>query len=124
MSHTWIVARNEDVIAHEWHKEYSLVETKVLGALACKVTSKAKGVGCAEQHWEAQRGTRRARRGDLDQILRRSFLPYLLQIVMKSLQSDEPQPKGPVSYGRMMTSKITVISVQKPLQKHQSDKNF
>ena len=49
-SHPLIIAWDEDVIAHEWHEKYSLGETKVLGALACRVTSDAKGVGCAACH--------------------------------------------------------------------------
>jgi hypothetical protein len=52
-SNPWIIAQNEHVIAHEWHEKYSVVETKVLGALARRVTSKAKGFGCAERHWKA-----------------------------------------------------------------------
>ena len=38
-SHPWIIAQNEDVFAHEWHVKCSLCETKVLGVLACRVTS-------------------------------------------------------------------------------------
>ena len=64
-SHPWIIAQNEDVIAHEWHEKYSLVETKVLGALACRVTSKAKGVGCAERHWKAMKRHKKGKRGRL-----------------------------------------------------------
>ena len=64
-SHPWIIAMNEDVIAHEWHEKYSLVETKVLGALACRVTSKAKGVGCAERHWKATKRHKKGKRGRL-----------------------------------------------------------
>jgi hypothetical protein len=64
-SHPWIIAQNEDVIAHEWHEKYSLVETKVLGALACRVTSKAKGVGCAERHWKAMKRHKKGKRGKL-----------------------------------------------------------
>ena len=64
-SHPWIIAQNEDVIAHEWHEKYSLVETKVLGALACRVTSKAKAVGCAQQHWKATKRHKKGKRGRL-----------------------------------------------------------
>ena len=60
-----IIAQNEDGIAHEWHEKYSLGETKVLGALACRVTSKAKGVGCAERHWKATKRHKKGKRGKL-----------------------------------------------------------
>jgi hypothetical protein len=64
-SHPWIIAQNEDFIAHEWHEKYGLVETKVLGALACRVTSKAKGVGCAERHWKSLKRHKKGKRGKL-----------------------------------------------------------
>jgi len=63
--HPWIIAWNEDVIAHEWHKKYNLVDTTVLGALACRVTSKAKAVGCAQQHWKATKRHKKGKRGRL-----------------------------------------------------------
>ncbi|KAL3788267.1 hypothetical protein HJC23_011899 [Cyclotella cryptica] len=53
------------VIAHEWHEKYSLAETKALGALACRVTSKAEGVGCAECHWKASKRHKKGKRGKL-----------------------------------------------------------
>ena len=64
-SHPWIIAWNEDVIAHKWHEKYSLVETKVMGALACRVTSKAKGVGCAELHEKVTKRHKNDKRGKL-----------------------------------------------------------
>jgi hypothetical protein len=36
-----------------------------LGALACKVTSRAKDVGCAEQHWNATKRHEKGKRGKL-----------------------------------------------------------
>ena len=64
-SHPWIIAQNEDVIAHEWHEKYSLAETKVLGVLACRVTPKAKGVGCVECHWKVSKRHKKGKRGKL-----------------------------------------------------------
>ena len=64
-SHPWIIAQNEDAIAHEWHEKYSLGETKVLCGLAYMVTSKAKGVGCAECHWKATKRHKKGKRGKL-----------------------------------------------------------
>ena len=37
--------------SHEWHQKYSLRETKWLGKLACRVTSKITGIGNAERNW-------------------------------------------------------------------------
>jgi hypothetical protein len=53
ISHPWIIAKDEDVIAQEWHEKYSLGETEVLGPIICRVMSTANGVGCAEHHWKA-----------------------------------------------------------------------
>ena len=78
--------RNEDVVAHEWHEKYSLLETKVLGALACRVTSKAKGVGCAERHWKATKRHKKGKRGKLGSEVTKNFQPYLLHIATNSLQ--------------------------------------
>ena len=48
----WMIAENPLQLAHEWHKTYSLPRTKVLGRLACLVTSKNLGIGSAERHWK------------------------------------------------------------------------
>ena len=37
--------------SHLWHKIYSLPHTKVLGKVACRVTSKILGIGSAEPAW-------------------------------------------------------------------------
>ena len=34
-----------------WHNKYSLPSTKVLGFVACRVTSKILGIGSAERSW-------------------------------------------------------------------------
>jgi hypothetical protein len=34
-----------------WHQKYSLHHTKVLGFVACRVTSKILGIGAAERAW-------------------------------------------------------------------------
>jgi hypothetical protein len=36
---------------HLWHSKFSYVETKWLGKLACRVTSKINGIGNAERNW-------------------------------------------------------------------------
>lgn len=37
--------------SHLWHEKYSLPFTKVLGATACRVTSKILGIGACERAW-------------------------------------------------------------------------
>jgi hypothetical protein len=37
--------------SYKWHKKYSLIQTKQLGRLACRVTSKILGMGSAERCW-------------------------------------------------------------------------
>ena len=37
--------------SHLWHQKYSLPFTKVLGFVACRVTSKVLGIGAAEPSW-------------------------------------------------------------------------
>lgn len=39
--------------SHLWHEKYSLPYTKVLGFVACRVTSKLGGIGPAERSWGA-----------------------------------------------------------------------
>jgi len=81
-SHPWIIARNEDVIAHEWHEMCSLVETMVLDAFAGSHTSKAKGVGCAERHWKATKRHKKGKRGKLGSEVTKKLSTI---IVMSSL---------------------------------------
>ena len=37
--------------SHLWHQKYSLPFTKVLGFVACRVTSKVLGIGASERSW-------------------------------------------------------------------------
>ena len=37
--------------SHLWHQKYSLPCTKVLGFVACTVTSKVLGIGASERSW-------------------------------------------------------------------------
>ena len=63
--HPWIIAQNEDVIAHEWHEKYSLGETKVLGDLAYAGSHlKLRVLVVQNIIGRQQRGTRRAREGN------------------------------------------------------------
>ena len=51
MNLSGIVKIISNVNIHLWHKKYSLPSTKVLGFVACMVTSKMLGIGSAERSW-------------------------------------------------------------------------
>ena len=59
--HIWITAAKANNVAHEWHHRYSSGGTKVLGRLACHVTSKIGGIGNAERSWKAVKNTKKGR---------------------------------------------------------------
>jgi hypothetical protein len=59
-NYIWITASNSATIAHEWHNRYS-TGTRILGKLACHVTSKIGGIGNAERSWKAVKATKRGR---------------------------------------------------------------
>lgn len=65
---------DENVIAHERYEKYDLDETKVLSALSCRVASRAKGIGCAECHWEATKRHKKAKNGKLGSEVMKKFL--------------------------------------------------
>ena len=50
--HIWITAQDPNLKAFCWHQKYSLMVTKVLGQLACRVLSKILGIGTAERNWK------------------------------------------------------------------------
>ena len=50
---------------HEWHDIYSVPTTKVLGWVACRVTSKILGIGSAERAWGAVKQLKSGKRGHL-----------------------------------------------------------
>jgi hypothetical protein len=51
--------------SHIWHEKYSLPYTKVLGYVACRVTSKLCGIGPAERCWSAVKQVKRDKRSHL-----------------------------------------------------------
>lgn len=60
--HIWIIAAVDDTQAYDWHKKYSLLSTKVLGKLACLVTSKILGIGTAERNWKQVKNVKSGQR--------------------------------------------------------------
>ena len=63
--HIWIIAKDKNLVTHTWHEKYTLHETKVFGRFACIVTSKKKGISCAERHWKQTKFHKKGRRGAL-----------------------------------------------------------
>ncbi len=49
--HIWNSSDIQNGMSHMWHSRNSLRYTKVLGQLACRVTSKILGTGSAERNW-------------------------------------------------------------------------
>ena len=51
--------------SHLWHEKYSIPYTKVLGFVACRVTSKLAGIGPAERSWAAVKQIKDGKRSHL-----------------------------------------------------------
>jgi hypothetical protein len=47
----WTSHPRKKGLSHIWHARYSLRVTKLLGFVACRVTSKSLGIGAAERSW-------------------------------------------------------------------------
>ena len=47
----WNSKDTSDSNSHLWHQKYSLLYTKVLGFVACRVTSKIIAIGSADPSW-------------------------------------------------------------------------
>jgi hypothetical protein len=59
---------SQDVVkgdSYLWHEKYSLRSTKVLGFLACRVTSKLCGIGAAERCWGGVKQIKTGKRSHL-----------------------------------------------------------
>ena len=48
-----------------WHDTYSVLDTQVLGWLACRVTSKILGIGSAERTWGVVNSLKQGKRARL-----------------------------------------------------------
>ena len=58
----WVIAALPETKAHIWHAKYSLLNTEVLGKLACLVTSKILGIGTAERNWKQVKAVKSGQR--------------------------------------------------------------
>ena len=61
----WMAAKGDQVQAHRWHQKYTLSRTKVLGRLACLVTSMILGIGTAERNWKQYKKIKSGERTNL-----------------------------------------------------------
>ena len=64
----WVIAESPGTLAHECHKTYSVVPTKVLGNLACMVMSKIIGIGNVERHWKIVKAVKIGKRDNTGTI--------------------------------------------------------
>ncbi len=62
--------------SHIWHETYSLQYTKVLGFVACRVTSKRLGIGSGEHAWSDVKQIKDGKRSNLsgDSLENRAIL--------------------------------------------------
>ncbi len=62
--------------SHIWHETYSLPYTKVLGFVACRVTSKRLGIGSGERAWSDVKQIKDGKRSNLsgDSLEKRAIL--------------------------------------------------
>jgi hypothetical protein len=61
----WLTTNVSSGRSHLWHEKYSLPYTKVLGYVACWVTSKLCGIGPAERCWSAVKQVKKDERSHL-----------------------------------------------------------
>ena len=47
----WNIKDTSDGNIHPWHQKYSSPTKKVLGFVACRVTSKMLGIVCTDRSW-------------------------------------------------------------------------
>ena len=80
--------------SHIWHEKYSLPYTKVLGYVACRVTSKLCGIGPAERCWSAVKQVKKDKRSHLsgDSTEKRSVI-YLSAKQQEALSLREKMEK-------------------------------
>ena len=64
----WVISERPGTLSHEWHKTHSVSPTKVLGNLACTVTSKMLGIGSAESHWKIVKAVKSRHRSNTGTI--------------------------------------------------------
>ena len=72
----WESSLLEQGKVHVWHDTYSVLDTQVLGWLACRVTSKILGIGSAERTWGVVKTLKQGKRARLggDNIKKQSTI--------------------------------------------------
>jgi len=82
-----------DVLAGQsylWHEKYSLPYTKVLGFVACRVTSKLGGIGPAERSWGAVKQIKDGKRSHLgSDSLEKWSIVFMLDAGPNAMFSDD-----------------------------------
>jgi hypothetical protein len=76
-----------------WHEKYSLRSTKVLGFVACRVTSKLVGIGAAERCWGGVKQIKTGKRSHLsgESTEKRSIIFANAKVTQGRMKSDRVQ---------------------------------
>ena len=74
-----------------WHEKYSMRTTKVLGYVACRVTSKLCGIGAAERSWGGVKQIKTGKRSHLSgtSTEKRSILFVSAKVTHSRIKSDQ-----------------------------------
>ena len=73
-----------------WHEKYSIRQTKVLGFVACRVTSKLCGIGAAERSWGGVKQIKDGKRSHLsgESTKKRSIIFVTAKITQSRIKCD------------------------------------
>ena len=87
---------SQDVVkgdSYLWHEKYSLRSTKVLGFVACRVTSKLCGIGAAERCWGGVKQIKTVKRSHLsgESTEKRSIIFANAKVTQGRMKSDRVQ---------------------------------
>jgi hypothetical protein len=87
---------SQDVVkghSYLWHEKYSLRSTKVLGFVACRVTSKLCGIGAAERCWGGVKQIKTGKRSHLssESTEKRSIIFANAKVTQGRVKSDRLQ---------------------------------
>ena len=87
---------SQDVVkgdSYLWHEKYSLRSTKVLGFVACRVTSKLCGIGAAERCWGGVKQIKTGKRSHLsgESTEKRSIIFANAKVTQGRMKSDRVQ---------------------------------
>ena len=103
---------SQDVVkgdSYLWHEKYSLRSTKVLGFVACRVTSKLCGIGAAERCWGGVKQIKTGKRSHLsgESTEKRSIIFANAKVTQGRMKSDRLYKVWMLG-GTMFCSEMTI----------------